>query len=76
MLRRLVVAIGNYLDCHPLGEVFHGPLDVVLTRWDVVAPDVLFVADSQRSILTEANVQGAPALVAEVMSEESMERDW
>lgn len=50
------------------GRVFMAPLDVVFTRWDVVVPDVLFVAGDQSGILTEKNIQGAPALVIEVLS--------
>ena len=31
------------------------PLDVVLSHWDVVEPDLLFVAGDQSSILAEKN---------------------
>jgi Uma2 family endonuclease len=50
------------------GRVFLARLDVVLSKWDVVEPDLLFVAGDQLEILTAANVQGAPALVIEVLS--------
>jgi Uma2 family endonuclease len=73
---RLSLAIGNYLEAHPdAGEVFGVSIDTVLTRWDVVVPDVLFVAADQRSILTEPNIQGAPALVVEVLSPGTKKRD-
>ena len=38
-------------------------------------PDLVFVADDQRSILTEPNVQGAPALVVEILSPGTKKRD-
>ena len=76
IVRRLSVAIANYLDVNlDVGEVFGASVDIVLTRRDVVVPDVVFVAADQRSILTEPNIQGAPALVVEVLSPGTKKRD-
>lgn len=76
LVMRLSVAIANFLEVNAgIGEVFAAPFDVVFTRFDVVEPDLLFVADDQRSILTEANAQGAPALVVEVLSPGTKKRD-
>jgi Uma2 family endonuclease len=50
------------------GEVFYAPFDVVFTRHDVVEPDLLFISATRTEILTDANVQGAPDLVIEVLS--------
>ena len=72
---RLGTAISNYLEINLIGVVLAAPVDTVFTRWDVVEPDLLFVADDQRSIMTEPNVQGAPALVAEVLSPGTKKRD-
>ena len=72
---RLGAAISVYLDVHPLGEILGAPVDTVFTQWDVVEPDLVFVADDQRSILTEPNIQGAPALVVEVLSPGTKKRD-
>lgn len=58
-----------------IGSVFLAPFDVVFTRWDVVEPDVLFIAADQMDILTDKNVQGAPALVIEVLSASTRDRD-
>jgi Uma2 family endonuclease len=76
LVLRLLLAIGNYLEANPgVGEVFGSPVDTVFTQWDVVGPDLAFVADDQRSILTEPNIQGAPALVVEVLSPGTRKRD-
>jgi len=73
---RLYIAIGNYLAHHPgTGRVFVAPLDVVFSLYDVVEPDLLFVAGDQLAILTPQNVQGAPALVVEVLSKGTRKRD-
>ena len=69
LVGRLHFAIEQFLrQQRGLGRVFLAPFDVVFTRWDVVEPDVLFIAGDQAGILTDKNVQGAPALVIEVLS--------
>jgi Uma2 family endonuclease len=66
---RLYFAIESYVRQHPgIGQVFIARLDVVFTKWDVVEPDLLFVASDRADILTEMNVQGAPSLVIEILS--------
>lgn len=57
------------------GEIFVAPFDVVFSRFDVVEPDVLYISESRLGILTETNVQGAPDLVVEVLSESTAEVD-
>lgn len=69
LVGRLHAAFVVYLRQHPeAGEAFLAPFDVVFTNVDVVEPDVLFVCADQRDIVTEMNVQGAPALVIEILS--------
>jgi Uma2 family endonuclease len=69
ILRRLVVSIGAFLDAQPqLGQVFFAPFDVIFSRWDVVEPDLMVIAGDQQDILTTKNVQGAPAIVVEILS--------
>lgn len=76
LLGRLHLAIGNFLvGRRHLGRVFLSPLDVVLSYYDVVEPDLLFIAGDQQDILTEANVQGPPALVVEILSPSTRKRD-
>ena len=76
LVGRLHLAIGNYLAQHPAaGRVYFAPVDVVLSNHDIVEPDLLFIAGDQAGIITEKNVQGAPALVVEVMSKSTRKRD-
>ena len=72
---RLATAISTYLEINPIGMILAAPVDTVFTRWDVVEPDLVFVADDQRSIITEPNIQGAPALVVEILSPGTKKRD-
>ena len=76
LVGRLHGAIYVYLQQHPeAGRLFLAPLDVVLSHYDVVEPDLLFIASDQAGIMTEKNIQGAPALVVEVMSKSTRKRD-
>jgi Uma2 family endonuclease len=76
LLGRLYLAIGKLLEDHPeIGRVFLSPLDTVFSPWDVVEPDLMFVAADQLDILTEPNIQGAPALVVEILSPGTRKRD-
>ena len=65
---RLSVALANFLDAHPLGEVFAAPFDVVFSHFDVVEPDLLYVSNARREVLTEKHVRGTPDLVVEILS--------
>ena len=40
----------------------------MFTFHDIVEPDLVFVAGDQLEIMTEKNIQGAPAIVVEVVS--------
>jgi Uma2 family endonuclease len=69
ILGRLHLSLGNFLVDQPqLGRVFFAPFDVIFTRWDVVEPDLLIISGDQLDILTTKNVQGAPAVVVEILS--------
>jgi Uma2 family endonuclease len=66
----------QYLHEHPVGKAFGAPLDVVLSHFDVVAPDMLFISAERASkVLTDDNVQGAPDLVVEIGSPSTRKRD-
>ncbi len=58
-----------------LGIILWAPTDVVLSPETVVQPDILFVSNERRGIITEPNVSGAPDLVVEILSPGTAERD-
>jgi Uma2 family endonuclease len=72
---RLLAHLGQFVESHKLGEVFVGLFDVLLSEFDVVEPDLLFISNARANVLTDANVQGAPDLVIEILSETTEERD-
>jgi len=52
---------------------FHAPTDVVLDERNIVQPDLLVICD--KSKITEANIQGAPDLVVEILSPSTALKD-
>jgi Uma2 family endonuclease len=67
--------IWSFLRERPVGTVFGAPFDVVFSDFDVIEPDVLFVSEARRKVLTSKNIQGAPDLVVEVGSPGTRRRD-
>ncbi|HEX8154013.1 MAG TPA: Uma2 family endonuclease, partial [Thermoanaerobaculia bacterium] len=64
-----------HIRTHGGGRVLHAPCDVVLAKDTVLIPDVLFVSTARASVITPKNVQGAPDLVVEVLSDGTRRRD-
>lgn len=73
--RNLMIALHSFVTKHRLGEVFAAPYDVILSDVDVVEPDLLFVSAGRATIITEKNIQGAPDIVVEILSESTRKTD-
>ena len=71
-LHRLIAPVVHE---HSLGTVLFAPVDVLLSHVDVVQPDFLFVSKARTVIITESNIQGAPDLVIEILSESTRKND-
>jgi len=65
----------SFLRQHPIGKVFTAPMDVVLSDFDVVEPDLLFIASEHASIITDKHIMGVPDLVVEIISAGSRKTD-
>jgi len=75
ILLNLSNAFFNFLKKSRLGKIFIAPTDVVFSDLDVVEPDLLFIASKNSHIITEKNIQGAPDLVVEILSESTRKTD-
>jgi Uma2 family endonuclease len=64
---RLEFALQSFVRAQGTGKVFHAPLDVILSDFDVVEPDILYVSRERAAILQDW-VRGAPDLVVEILS--------
>jgi Uma2 family endonuclease len=72
--RRIELALANYLEAHRIGEIFYAPMDVILSDFDVLEPDLLIVLNEHREIL-KTWVEGTPDLVIEILSVTTSHRD-
>ncbi|QGP93836.1 Putative restriction endonuclease [Neomoorella glycerini] len=65
----------QHVEEQKIGIILHSPIDVYLTPEDVVQPDIIFISNERRAIITEANIKGGPDLVIEILSPSTAERD-
>jgi len=72
---RLFTTLNGVAAARRLGEVFAAPCDVVLSDENVVQPDLVFVSRARAGIVTEDNIQGAPDLVIEILSDSTRKKD-
>ena len=65
----LSLILGIYLRDHPLGRVYGAPVDVFLSEFDVVEPDLVYIStERERRLDAGRYLSGAPELVVEVLS--------
>jgi Uma2 family endonuclease len=72
---KLSVCLHFFVEEHGLGEVLTAPCDVLLSRHDIAQPDILFISTERAGIATEKNIQGAPDLLVEILSDDTRKRD-
>ena len=75
VLLSIAALLRAHATAQKLGRVYIAPTDVVLSKHDIVEPDVIFVSERRSSILTLKNIQGAPDLVIEVLSPSTQAED-
>ena len=57
------------------GRVLLGPFDTVLSRENVVQPDISYVSPERSHMITARHLEGAPDLAIEVLSPHSVRKD-
>ena len=72
---QLLINLHAWIEKKNLGELLPGPLDVFFDEHNVVQPDLLFISEKNKEIITENGVEGAPDLVIEILSPGSMRYD-
>ena len=65
----------GFVKQHDLGFVYDAPLDVILSEYVVLQPDILFIGKDRGKIIVEEGIRGAPDLVVEILSEATADRD-
>jgi Uma2 family endonuclease len=75
VLANLVHHISSYVFVHRCGRLYFAPFDVVLSKHDIIEPDLLYVTKEHASRVTEKNVQGTPDFVIEILSDSTKRQD-
>ena len=70
----LYFLIRTFLETNPLGTIIGFPTDVILSRYDIVEPDLQYISKDRAHIMSDW-VRGAPDLVVEVASKSTRKRD-
>lgn len=68
IIGRLLRLVNDFCAQRALGVATAAPADVVLSREDVVQPDVFFVSAGRTAIINDHAVEGAPDLAIEIIS--------
>jgi Uma2 family endonuclease len=66
--------IGLFVESFDMGDLFTGPAGVRLER-SLREPDLFFVSKARKAQIEEKYFSGAPDLIIEVISDESVSRD-
>ena len=76
ILRQLFLMLHQFVSEQQLGEVWFAPVDVIIQKEPLRTrqPDLLFVSNEHASILGD-QVDGAPDLVAEILSPSNTRSD-
>lgn len=72
---RLHFALSQHVLANQIGEVLAAPIDVILAPISVVQPDLVFIANDRRAIITERAIEGPPTLVIEILSPSTSRTD-
>ncbi|OGO40720.1 MAG: hypothetical protein A2Z04_00910 [Chloroflexi bacterium RBG_16_57_9] len=71
----LIKVVGLFVDRHDLGKVL-GPEVQIRIPGRRRVPDLIFVPKARQEMIRRTYVQGAPDLVMEIVSPDSLARDW
>jgi Uma2 family endonuclease len=72
---QLTTHLNLFILEHRLGKLYSAPTDVVLSRHDVVVPDLVFISKARLALVTHPGVQGPPDLVIEILSPSTRRMD-
>lgn len=71
----LYTVIRQHITEKKLGEVFYSPIDVFLNDYNAPQPDLVFVSEAKKGLITNDGIMGTPDLVVEIISPSSVKRD-
>lgn len=73
--RNMMGSVFGYLRKNKIGIFYTAPFDVQLTDLNVYQPDIVYIKNEHRSLLTQQGLRGAPDFVVEILSPATAELD-
>jgi Uma2 family endonuclease len=68
VISTLLASFYNFTVKKRSGKVFTSPIDVYLNEQNAFQPDIIFISKSNKGIIKDDGIYGAPDLVIEVLS--------
>jgi Uma2 family endonuclease len=73
--KRLQYQLYTKIELAGHGVMYNAPVDVHLTKHDVVQPDLVVILNAKKFIITPTKVKGVPDLLVEILSPSSIDHD-
>ena len=71
----LLIAMQIYVHKKKLGQMLIAPVDVFLNEHNAPQPDLIFVANENKGLITDDGIMGPPDAAIEIISPSSIVRD-
>lgn len=70
VIRNFTLLLGQHLAQHPGGRFYFAPIDLILPNSlaSPVQPDLVYLSPDQLPLVKQGRLEGAPALIVEVLS--------
>jgi Uma2 family endonuclease len=75
IIGNLHLILAPHVRASGLGEIFLSPFDCIMTNITVVEPDLVYVDEERRRLLSDRALEGSPTLAIEVLSPYSIRID-
>ena len=70
----IFMSVGMFANAMMMGRTYFAPFDVILSDFNVVQPDIIFVSNARSHIIGDY-IHGAPDLVVEILSPSTADYD-
>ncbi len=74
-LSNIFYIFSHYVRENDTGIVYCAPFDIIFSEEDIVQPDIIFISNENKKIITKENIRGAPDLLVEILSPSTSKRD-
>jgi Uma2 family endonuclease len=76
LVKFLLKLLDDFVIAYDLGEVLGPEFQIRFAKLRRRVPDILFIAKARRELIQRNHFEGAPDLIVEIVSPDSIARDW